>query len=224
MFPRAVATTARSLRPLARRTLHTRPTPPSSSVWSTRNAVVAGTTLVVSALALTSDRQRVLNDSRVRESVLDQPSLKEPIHRREEGEEVLKDSAVETKTEVQSEAPADEATKLLEDKEAQAAEPAQGAFNPETGEINWDCPCLGGMATGPCGEQFKAAFSCFVYSEAEPKGVDCVEKFKLMQDCFREHPDVYGEEIDDDEAPLDPVEGDAPPAQKEEEVALAPAA
>ncbi|KAI3485908.1 hypothetical protein L1887_50708 [Cichorium endivia] len=51
---------------------------------------------------------------------------------------------------------------------------------PETGEINWDCPCLGGMAHGPCGEQFKAAFSCF--------------------DCFREHPDVYKDEIEDDEA------------------------
>lgn len=54
----------------------------------------------------------------------------------------------------------------------------QGAFNPETGEINWDCPCLGGMADGPCGEEFKAAFSCFVYSTEEPKGMDCIEKFK----------------------------------------------
>jgi intermembrane space import and assembly protein 40 len=54
----------------------------------------------------------------------------------------------------------------------------QGAFNPETGEINWDCPCLGGMAHGPCGEEFKAAFSCFVYSNEEPKGVECIEKFK----------------------------------------------
>lgn len=54
----------------------------------------------------------------------------------------------------------------------------QGAFNPETGEINWDCPCLGGMAHGPCGEQFKAAFSCFVYSKEEPKGMDCIDKFK----------------------------------------------
>lgn len=54
----------------------------------------------------------------------------------------------------------------------------QGAFNPETGEINWDCPCLGGMATGPCGEQFKGAFSCFVYSKEEPKGMDCIENFK----------------------------------------------
>ena len=49
------------------------------------------------------------------------------------------------------------------------------------------------MAHGPCGEEFKAAFSCFVYSEEEPKGIDCVEKFKAMQNCFREHPDVYGE-------------------------------
>ncbi|KAF2849462.1 hypothetical protein T440DRAFT_469229 [Plenodomus tracheiphilus IPT5] len=76
----------------------------------------------------------------------------------------------------------------------------QGAFNPETGEINWDCPCLGGMATGPCGEEFKAAFSCFVYSEEEPKGMDCIDKFKGMQDCFRQYPEIYGSEIDPDDA------------------------
>jgi hypothetical protein len=58
---------------------------------------------------------------------------------------------------------------------------------------------LGGMAQGPCGEQFKESFSCFVYSTAEPKGVDCVENFRAMQDCFRQHPDIYGNEIDDDE-------------------------
>ena len=56
----------------------------------------------------------------------------------------------------------------------------QGAFNPETGEINWDCPCLGGMAHGPCGEEFKAAFSCFVYSDAEPKGMACIDKFQYV--------------------------------------------
>ncbi|KAI9763342.1 MAG: Oxidoreductase [Geoglossum simile] len=75
----------------------------------------------------------------------------------------------------------------------------QGAFNPETGEINWDCPCLGGMAHGPCGEEFKTAFSCFVYSKEEPKGMDCIEKFKGMQDCFRKYPEIYGEELDEDE-------------------------
>ncbi|KAF7296109.1 CHCH domain-containing protein [Mycena kentingensis (nom. inval.)] len=75
-----------------------------------------------------------------------------------------------------------------------------GAYNPETGEINWDCPCLGGMASGPCGEQFRAAFSCFIYSEDEPKGINCVDKFQDMQSCFREHPEVYAAEIADDEA------------------------
>ncbi|KAK1624506.1 hypothetical protein BDP81DRAFT_453677 [Colletotrichum phormii] len=85
----------------------------------------------------------------------------------------------------------------------------QGAFNPETGEINWDCPCLGGMADGPCGEEFKAAFSCFVYSKEEPKGMDCIEKFQGMQTCFRKYPEVYGDELADDE---DADEADAAPA------------
>jgi intermembrane space import and assembly protein 40 len=67
------------------------------------------------------------------------------------------------------------------------------AFNPVTGEINWDCPCLGGMAHGTCGPEFKEAFSCFVFSEDEPKGINCVEKFKAMQNCFREHPDEYAD-------------------------------
>lgn len=71
----------------------------------------------------------------------------------------------------------------------------EGAFNAETGEINWDCPCLGGMANGPCGEEFKTAFSCFVYSEDEPKGIDCIEKFSAMQECFKRHPEIYAEEI-----------------------------
>ena len=31
------------------------------------------------------------------------------------------------------------------------------------GEINWDCPCLGGAASGPCGTEFRQAFSCFHY-------------------------------------------------------------
>lgn len=69
------------------------------------------------------------------------------------------------------------------------------------------------MAQGPCGEEFKAAFSCFVYSNAEPKGVDCVDKFRDMQNCFRQHPDVYGDEIDDDD---DDEEEESKPEVKEE--------
>ncbi|KAF9263258.1 hypothetical protein L218DRAFT_902199 [Marasmius fiardii PR-910] len=79
------------------------------------------------------------------------------------------------------------------------SEAGGGAFNPVTGEINWDCPCLGGMAYGPCGQEFREAFSCFVFSEEEPKGINCVEKFKAMQTCFRQHPEHYADEIMDDE-------------------------
>lgn len=96
----------------------------------------------------------------------------------------------------------------------------QGAFNPETGEINWDCPCLGGMAHGPCGEEFKAAFSCFVYSTEEPKGMECIDKFQHMQDCFRKHPDIYGAELQDDDEETEAPEAvpAANPAANNEDV------
>lgn len=67
----------------------------------------------------------------------------------------------------------------------------QGPINEETGEINWDCPCLKGALEPPCGDYFKSAFSCFVASQSEPKGSECLELFAAMQDCFRAHPDVY---------------------------------
>ncbi|KAF7554601.1 hypothetical protein G7Z17_g2806 [Cylindrodendrum hubeiense] len=91
----------------------------------------------------------------------------------------------------------------------------QGAFNPETGEINWDCPCLGGMADGPCGEDFKTAFSCFVFSEEDPKGMDCIDKFQGMQECFKKYPEIYGAELaDDEDGPDFGEEEPSPDAQK----------
>lgn len=79
-------------------------------------------------------------------------------------------------------------------------EELEGLIKPN-GEINWDCPCLQGMAYGPCGEQFKAAFSCFHYSEAEPKGTDCIPQFRDMQECFVKYPEIYGkdDELDEEE-------------------------
>ncbi|XP_074102057.1 mitochondrial intermembrane space import and assembly protein 40-B [Cotesia typhae] len=70
-------------------------------------------------------------------------------------------------------------------------EPRPGLLLPN-GEINWNCPCLGGMATGPCGLEFRDAFSCFHYSTAEPKGSDCYDAFKMMQTCMSEYPALYG--------------------------------
>ncbi|KAF7657862.1 hypothetical protein LDENG_00021450 [Lucifuga dentata] len=64
------------------------------------------------------------------------------------------------------------------------------------GEINWNCPCLGGMASGPCGTEFKEAFSCFHYSKEEVKGSDCLEQFRAMQECMQRYPDLYPQEDD----------------------------
>jgi hypothetical protein len=90
-------------------------------------------------------------------------------------------STTQTQSEDGSPSPLDPAQ--AEDESGQA-----GAFNPETGEINWDCPCLGGMAHGPCGENFKEAFSCFVFSKEEPKGMDCIDKFKWVGLWFERNP------------------------------------
>ncbi|XP_055545156.1 mitochondrial intermembrane space import and assembly protein 40-B [Wyeomyia smithii] len=78
------------------------------------------------------------------------------------------------------------------------SEPAPGLIL-ENGDINWNCPCLGGMATGPCGVEFREAFSCFHYSEAQPKGSDCYDAFKTMQDCMANHPGVYKQAAHDDD-------------------------
>lgn len=81
----------------------------------------------------------------------------------------------------------------------------QGAINEETGEINWDCPCLQAALAPPCGEFFREAFACFVASKTEPKGADCLEKFTAMQDCFRAHPEVYLKDDADDEGAQEDV-------------------
>lgn len=93
--------------------------------------------------------------------------------------------------------------------ELTSTEPAPGLIL-ENGDINWNCPCLGGMATGPCGVEFREAFSCFHYSEADPKGSDCYDAFSTMQSCFAKYPTVYNKSNtgDDDDEDLDEVDKD----------------
>ena len=56
------------------------------------------------------------------------------------------------------------------------------------------------MASGPCGVPFREAFSCFHYSKAEPKGSDCFEPFKNMQQCMSQYPELYpSSKADDDD-------------------------
>lgn len=50
------------------------------------------------------------------------------------------------------------------------------------------------MASGPCGTEFKEAFSCFHYSNEELKGSDCLERFVAMQQCMQLYPELYPEE------------------------------
>ncbi|KDQ53552.1 hypothetical protein JAAARDRAFT_209908 [Jaapia argillacea MUCL 33604] len=230
------------LRPL-RRCLHTQA--PNSTRFATRSrlglalgaSAVAGTYF---AWRLTADSQRISLDSPPRQKKTkpaSSPVVAEPVtsaasEHAEHSEELLPPvDETPTPPESTSSSPdaetsdpsADgESTSEGEVPDASSESPEDpeggqgGAFNPVTGEINWDCPCLGGMAHGPCGPQFREAFSCFVFSEQEPKGIDCVEKFKAMQDCFREHPDVYGEDIMNDD---DDEDGEVGPSSQESESA-----
>ena len=83
----------------------------------------------------------------------------------------------------------------------------------EDGSINWNCPCLGGMAVGPCGVEFRAAFECFHYSQEEVKGSDCFDKFTEMQDCMKKHPELYEEK---DKVDLEQINDDQQQPQKQD--------
>lgn len=92
----------------------------------------------------------------------------------------------------------------------------QGLILPN-GDINWNCPCLGGMASGPCGSQFKDAFSCFHNSKEELKGSECIDDFRDMQECMQRYPELYPQDEDKEASsqaePADPAEGSASPPE-----------
>jgi intermembrane space import and assembly protein 40 len=67
------------------------------------------------------------------------------------------------------------------------------------GDINWHCPCIGGTASGPCGYEFREAFSCFHYSKSETKGSECAEKFSALNNCMSEFPALYSRREEDEE-------------------------
>ena len=92
------------------------------------------------------------------------------------------------------------------------------------GDINWNCPCLGGMAVGPCGPEFREAFSCFHYSTEEPKGKDCIEKFSTMQECMSQYPELYPEKKKDEEGAEPAAKAEEEPAAAAAEPAAEPAA
>jgi mitochondrial intermembrane space import and assembly protein 40 len=62
------------------------------------------------------------------------------------------------------------------------------------------------MAAGPCGYEFREAFSCFHYSTADPKGSDCLNEFRTMQECMAKHPGLYDSGKDGDDLPSMDIE------------------
>ncbi|EGD81593.1 hypothetical protein PTSG_02308 [Salpingoeca rosetta] len=100
----------------------------------------------------------------------------------------------------------EEEMNIVEDKDKAPLRPDLGEAVGPSGEIDWDCPCLQGMADGPCGETFKAAFSCFVYSQAEEKGSDCIQQFEAMHECFNQHADYYAGDEGEQQSKTDATE------------------
>ena len=90
------------------------------------------------------------------------------------------------------------------------------------GDINWNCPCLGGMASGPCGSQFKEAFSCFHYSKEEVKGSECIDNFRNMQECMQRYPELYPQEEDKESSTQAESSAGADSAAPSEGSALSP--
>ena len=66
------------------------------------------------------------------------------------------------------------------------------------GDINWNCPCIGSTASGPCGFEFRDAFSCFHYSKSETKGSECLEKFQTLNACMAEYPGLFKKDEQED--------------------------
>ncbi|KAJ7346716.1 hypothetical protein DFH08DRAFT_869102 [Mycena albidolilacea] len=206
-----------------RRYLHTNPFPPTST--TTKYALAAGT--LAAAVFLGTRTAHADNGSRKFEAPSPTPEDFQSFLTKRLEENPSPDQAAVRALTARAEqgqrekptpsepAPAAVPTSA-EEEEASGGDSGGGAYNPETGEINWDCACLGGMAHGPCGPEFREAFSCFIYSEDEPKGINCVEKFQGMQTCFREHPETYASEIEEDEAAEKELQGSLSEPPKDE--------
>lgn len=63
-----------------------------------------------------------------------------------------------------------------------------------------ECPCVAELRDGPCGEAFTEAFLCFIKSQAEEKGSDCVSPFIALQKCIQENKDAFAKyDLDDND-------------------------
>ena len=62
------------------------------------------------------------------------------------------------------------------------------------GSINWECPCLGNMISGPCGVEVRDFFSCFHNSSTKEDGgnpSDCIDQMRSLDKCMSQYPELY---------------------------------
>lgn len=69
------------------------------------------------------------------------------------------------------------------------------------GDINWACPCMGKMVSGPCAFEFREAFTCFHNNgKDETKIGECREAFEKMNSCLQQYPTLYPPNKEEDES------------------------
>lgn len=75
------------------------------------------------------------------------------------------------------------------------------------------CPCLGDLKEGPCGPVFVHAFGCFIRSEHEDKGMDCLDQFKDFQLCLQKHPEHVAKIMEAGEGAAEAAAASSPTAE-----------
>ncbi|XP_072016756.1 mitochondrial intermembrane space import and assembly protein 40-B-like [Amphiura filiformis] len=60
------------------------------------------------------------------------------------------------------------------------------------GTINWECPCLGNMISGPCGVEVRQFFSCFHDSNTKGGSAsECIDQMRSLDKCMTQYPELY---------------------------------
>lgn len=82
-------------------------------------------------------------------------------------------------------------------------------FVQPNGDLNFGCPCVGGLHAGPCGYEMREFLSSNYYhskDKEDPRGQGCDDKLDTMMSCIQKHADYYREKMsgDDDEEQEDP--------------------
>lgn len=96
------------------------------------------------------------------------------------------EGAPKTKSEVMAN---EEAEQTKSNKTENRETPQKGSDN---SEIKWGNQFLKPISSGPCGREFKDAFS-LVLSSLDLKGADTIKKLEALRRCLNDHPDITKE-------------------------------